>query len=44
MSLGPMNPYMALLMQMIAASVDRAAEAPLESLNYLPALIALKGM
>jgi len=44
MSLGPMKPYMALLMQMMAASVDKAAEAPLESLSYLPALMALKGM
>jgi hypothetical protein len=31
-------------MLIIAASVDKAAEAPLLSLNYFPALIALKGM
>ena len=44
MSLGPMKPYMALLMQVMAASVERAADAPLESDNCLPALMALKGM
>jgi hypothetical protein len=43
-SLGPINPYIALFMLIIAASVDKAAEAPLLSLNYLPALIALKGI
>jgi len=35
---------MALLIQRIAASVVIAAEAPLESDSYLPALIALYGM
>jgi hypothetical protein len=35
---------MALLIQFKAASVEIAAEAPLLSLNYLPALIALKGI
>lgn len=44
MSLGPMKPYMDLLMQVMAASVERAADAPLESDNCLPALMALKGM
>lgn len=43
-SLGPMNPFMALLIQLRAASVEIAAEAPLLSLNYFPALMALKGM
>lgn len=43
-SLGPTNPFMALLIQFKAASVEIAAEAPLESDNYLPALMALKGM
>lgn len=44
MSLGPMNPLMARLMHIMAASVEIAAEAPLESLSCLPALIALHGM
>jgi hypothetical protein len=35
---------MALLIHIIAAYVEIAAEAPLESLNCLPALIALQGM
>jgi hypothetical protein len=43
-SLGPMNPFIALLMQRRAASVEIAAEAPLESESYFPALIALKGI
>jgi len=40
-SLGPINPIIALLIEIIAASVDIAADAPFESLNYFPALIAL---
>lgn len=40
-SLGPTNPAIALFILIIAASVEIAAEAPLESLNYFPALIAL---
>jgi len=44
MSLGPMNPFIALCIDTIAISVDNAADAPLESLNYLPALIALNGI
>ena len=44
MSFGPTNPSIALFMHSIAASVEIAAEAPLESLSYLPALIALKGI
>lgn len=43
-SLGPMKPFIALLTHIRAASVEIAADAPLESDNYLPALIALKGM
>lgn len=43
-SLGPTNPFMALLIQFKAASVVIAAEAPLESESYFPALMALKGM
>jgi len=43
-SLGPTNPAIALLMQPIAASVLIAADAPLESDNYLPALMALNGI
>lgn len=43
-SFGPMNPYIALFMHIIAASVEIAAEAPLESDNYFPALIALNGI
>lgn len=39
-SLGPTNPFIALLIDRIAASVLIAAEAPLESLSYFPALIA----
>ena len=42
-SLGPTNPLMALLMHIIAASVEIAADAPLESLSCFPALIALQG-
>jgi hypothetical protein len=44
MSLGPMNPFMALLIQRRAASVEMAAEAPLESESYFPALMALNGI
>ena len=40
-SLGPRKPFIALLIQRIAASVVIAAEAPFESDNYFPALIAL---
>lgn len=43
-SLGPMNPFIALLIHNKEASVEIAAEAPLESLSYFPALIALKGI
>jgi len=43
-SFGPIKPYIARLMHIIAASVDIAADAPLESDNYLPALIALNGI
>lgn len=43
-SLGPINPFIALFMLIMAASVLIAALAPLESDNYFPALIALKGM
>jgi hypothetical protein len=44
MSFGPTNPFIDLLMHRIAASVEIAAEAPLESERDFPALIALKGM
>jgi len=44
MSLGPTNPLIALLMHIIAAYVEIAAEAPFESLNCFPALIALQGI
>lgn len=43
-SFGPIKPFIALLMQIKATSVEIAAEAPLLSLNYFPALIALKGI
>lgn len=43
-SLGPMKPFIALLIHSMATSVDKPAEAPFESDNYLPALIALKGI
>lgn len=43
-SFGPINPFIALLMQTRATSVLIAAEAPFESESYFPALIALKGM
>lgn len=43
-SFGPMNPFIALLMHIIAASVLIAAEAPFESDSYFPALIALNGI
>lgn len=43
-SAGPMNPLIALCMHIIAASVDIPADAPFESDNYLPALIALNGI
>ncbi len=43
-SFGPIKPFIALFMHKIAASVLIAAEAPFESLNYLPALIALNGI
>ena len=43
-SFGPTNPFMALLMQISATSVLIAAEAPLESESYFPALIALNGI
>lgn len=43
-SFGPTKPFIALLIHNKAASVEIAAEAPLESDNYLPALIALKGI
>jgi hypothetical protein len=39
-----MKPFIALYIEIIAASVDKAAEAPFESLNYFPALIALNGI
>lgn len=41
---GPINPFIALKVDKIAASVDIAALAPFESLNCFPALIALQGM
>ncbi len=44
MSFGPTNPLIALLMHIIAASVVIAADAPFESLNCFPALIALHGI
>lgn len=44
MSLGPTKPCIALFIHNKAASVEIAAELPFESLNYFPALIALKGM
>lgn len=43
-SFGPLNPRIALYTDITATSVDKAALAPLLSLNYLPALIALHGM
>jgi hypothetical protein len=43
-SFGPTKPYMDLFMHIIAASVEIAADAPLESDNYFPALIALNGI
>ena len=43
-SFGPTKPFIALFMLKIAASVEIAALAPLESESYFPALIALKGM
>ena len=43
-SFGPTNPFIALCTDNIAASVLKAALAPLLSLNYLPALIALQGI
>jgi len=43
-SFGPINPFIALSIHMIAASELIAADAPLESDNYLPALIALNGI
>jgi len=43
-SLGPINPSMALFMHKMAASVLMAALAPFESLNYFPALMALHGI
>ena len=39
-SLGPTNPAMARFMLMMATSLERAAEAPLESLSCLPARMA----
>lgn len=33
MSLGPKNPLIALLIHIIAASIESAADAPIESLN-----------
>ena len=39
-SFGPMNPLLALFIDNIAIYVDNAADAPLESLNCLPARIA----
>ena len=44
MSFGPIKPSIALFILNIAASVEIAAEAPFESLSYLPARIALKGI
>ena len=44
MSLGPINPLIALFMHIIAASVEIAADAPFESLSCFPALIALQGI
>ena len=41
---GPMNPIIALLTDIIATSVERAAEAPFESESCFPALMALQGM
>lgn len=43
-SLGPINPFIALWTDKIATSVLSAALAPLLSLSYLPALMALQGM
>jgi hypothetical protein len=43
-SLGPTNPFIDLFILIIAASVEMAALAPLESESYFPALIALKGI
>ena len=43
-SLGPRKPFIALLIHRIATSVVMAAEAPFESDNYFPALIARNGM
>ena len=43
-SLGPINPFIDLFRHNSPASVDNAAEEPFESDNYLPALIALKGI
>lgn len=43
-SFGPTNPYIDLFMHIIAASVEIAADAPFESDNYFPALIALNGI
>jgi len=40
-SFGPMNPYIDLLIHLIEASELMAADAPLLSDNYFPALIAL---
>lgn len=42
-SFGPWKPRIALCTDITATSVDKAALAPLLSLNYLPALIALHG-
>lgn len=44
MSLGPTNPLNDLLMHMMAASVEKAADAPFESLSCSPALMALQGI
>ena len=43
-SAGPSKPIMALFKHINPASVLIAAEAPLESLSCVPALIALKGI
>lgn len=43
-SFGPTNPYIDLFIHMIAASEEIAADAPFESDNYFPALIALNGI
>jgi hypothetical protein len=43
-SFGPTKPFIALLIQRMAASVLMAADAPLESESYFPALIALNGI